>query len=1071
MANTSSPPWPSSFDPALHLHSELPHLEGPDPLLSESHSEELEAYKAQRLERAQELTKQGIFIQHRTWELSDLFRSDDDTRPETPCKPRGMCDRPISTNLSSDTLVPSSPPSMKMSMAPSPSTSPLNSNGGPYSDQGKRKLEDPFSTTSPKRAKTLGPFLMDDDDDELDGFLHTDLGANSDVRGKDSTPPSSNILRNTNPSIPNAAQSKLASSSKFSFRTDKGLNPMARTTNIFSIRTCSGKAIHVQSRKVAASLSYEEIIAERSTTAPGKAKKSYYGIDIHTLLDDIANEEKVKDSLAAPPHPPRPSIEAPPSVGKGPNLMWTEKYRAKRFKDLIGDERTHRSVLRWLKGWESIVFPGLAKQKPKNSMGNDFEERAHRKVLLLTGPPGLGKTTLAHVCAKQAGYEVLEINASDERSRDIVKGRIRDAVGTENVKGMTIEANGSKVRKAGKPICVVVDEVDGVVSGSGGGGEGGFMKALIDLVMLDQKNTKNASELTSTHQKKTKKGDKFRLLRPLILICNDVYHPSLRPLRTSSIAEIIHVRQASLEKVILRMKSVFEKEGIQCDGDGVRRLCESSWGLSSSRDRRANNRGVGEGDIRGVLVAGEWIAHKFRATVLSGNSRLTRKWIEQHILSDSVRDGGSSRGLGRGGTKDIVERVFIDGAGFPNAPISTQTFQDPFRGGSSKAPVGVADLRKRHAINHLREMVDAAGDYDRCITDCFATYPTKTYQDDTLLSKPNAAYEWLHFHDLISSKVYSNQDWELNPYLSQSVVGFHHLFASSNRQNWDSEKNRPDYEEDEEEHPFSGPRADFAAFEARKQNNAILTEFQSSFSPTLLRTFRSTESIATELIPNIMKMLSPDIKPIVVGGSGSQRGIASVRKDTERALVKLAVRVMSGVGVKFENTRVESEGGVHNGWIYRMEPPLDTLTTFSKIKGTSMTATGSSAPVRYAVRQVLEQEYEKEILRQRSEAGKARLSGPDRNTRNTTANGDGKENDTNAMNPSKIPRLNGPKRDFFGRVIVNEARPSSSRGADGEVARAAKPAAQQKKAWVSFHEGYSNAVRKRVSLNELLSGL
>ncbi|KAI7600700.1 hypothetical protein KC319_g22599, partial [Hortaea werneckii] len=161
-------------------------------------------------------------------------------------------------------------------------------------------------------------------------------------------------------------------------------------------------------------------LGENQLARPPKAQRTYYGINIHRLLEDAQAEDSIPRAALDLPTPP-----AEPAPSKKSNLLWTEKYRARKFTDLIGDERTHRAVMHWLKRWDQIVFPGSYRAPKSKAKGPNelFEEKPHRKILMLNGPPGLGKTTLAHVCAKQAGYEVQEINASDERSGNVVKGR------------------------------------------------------------------------------------------------------------------------------------------------------------------------------------------------------------------------------------------------------------------------------------------------------------------------------------------------------------------------------------------------------------------------------------------------------------------------------------------------------------------------------------------------------------------------------------------------------------------------------------------------------------------------
>lgn len=146
---------------------------------------------------------------------------------------------------------------------------------------------------------------------------------------------------------------------------------------------------------------------------------------------------------------------------------------------------------------------------------------------------------------------------------------------------------------------------------------------------------------------------------------------------------------------------------------------------------------------------------------------------------------------------------------------------------------------------------------------------------------------------------------------------------------------------------------------------------------------------------------------------------------------------------------------------FSFDRPLDSLATFESKKTTGE----PPAPVRYAVRQVLDQEYRRDALRIREENRLARGSGYSRLDTLATTNDDEKENAVPGKKKQAGTIAVG-KRDFFGR-IVNEARPGSAgKGNESAGGKAVKKA--EERVWVSFHEGYSNAVRKPISLKEFL---
>lgn len=268
---------------------------------------------------------------------------------------------------------------------------------------------------------------------------------------------------------------------------------------------------------------------------------------------------------------------------------------------------------------------------------------------------------------------------------------------------------------------------------------------------------------------------------------------------------------------------------------------------------------------------------------------------------------------------------------------------------------------------------------------------------------------------------------------------------------------------EEELTPFSGPGAAWAASEALKANRAQLMGLQSTLSLPLTRLFRSPEDLASDLLPYVLRMLSPDVKPVLVntGASGSKSfATASVRKASEKALVKKAVEAMAATGVRFEKSRIETEDSFRSntGFVWRMEPPLDVLATFD-------TLSAKDDKVRFAVRSVLESEWRKEsaIMNASARQNRGGLTGQvhDPSTQiRTPESGDVRVH----------PKATKVQRDFFGRIVaapVGEA-------AIAEAERRAKETAKSNgegRIWVSFHEGFSNAVRKPIGIDELLRGL
>jgi replication factor C large subunit len=192
------------------------------------------------------------------------------------------------------------------------------------------------------------------------------------------------------------------------------------------------------------------------------------------------------------------------------SLPWTKKYAPKILSDIRGQPNAVKQVLDFVKNFS----------------------RQRNKGLLLYGPTGSGKTSLAYTIAKTTGYELLEVNASDTRNKDSLHKLIGSAI------------NQRSFFSDGKVI--LVDEIDGL---SGMKDRGG----ITEIVKL----------LKETHF-------------PMILTCRNPFDRKFKPLlKVCTTSELIALTSQALTALL---DHICTSEGVNCPNDILQAIARKSEG-------------------------------------------------------------------------------------------------------------------------------------------------------------------------------------------------------------------------------------------------------------------------------------------------------------------------------------------------------------------------------------------------------------------------------------------------------------------------------------------------------------
>lgn len=283
---------------------------------------------------------------------------------------------------------------------------------------------------------------------------------------------------------------------------------------------------------------------DSKASAKYQDKKAKEEEKIRKAAEEIEKEEKKakkeaaqKSKAAAAAMNDTKSAEPKGKAPTGPPVedkLWTVKYAPTQITQICGNKAQVEKLQKWLR-----AFP---RSRAKNFKMPGPDGSGTYRAVIISGPPGIGKTTAAHLVAKLEGYDIVESNASDTRSKKLVEEGLRGVLSTTSLLGY-FAGDGQKVESSKKKVCLIMDEVDGMSAGDRGG-----VGALAAIC--------KKSEV------------------PIILICNDRNLPKMKPF--DFVTYSLPFRRPTVDQIRARIMTIAFREGLKMPPNVINALIEGS---------------------------------------------------------------------------------------------------------------------------------------------------------------------------------------------------------------------------------------------------------------------------------------------------------------------------------------------------------------------------------------------------------------------------------------------------------------------------------------------------------------